>query len=260
MVKIIKEDREGRLSSLLGRNRFYTDIEKRLKYIIDVYSAALRVPFITSANVTLRNDVERFLNSYEWQFFDDLAEKYEAMFSDSDDPYNAAFDAIEKRVSNILYDYQKADELYEIYKASTTKALNQIVDVYIEDLSDVLAEIISSDDVEDVFGKSKEAIVDDIKRKGITPKFLKENPELSFVELEGEDEFVRVSSSTDGLMDILTDESLTQLDDYDFTKPFSKSKSIGRHLLNTNTPSSFEDVVTTIYSDKLKDKILSKVK
>ena len=72
MVKIIKEDREGRLSSLLGRNRFYTDIEKRLKYIIDVYSAALRVPFITSVNVTLRNDVERFLNSYEWQFFDDL--------------------------------------------------------------------------------------------------------------------------------------------------------------------------------------------
>ena len=260
MVKIIKEDRKGRLSSLLGRNRFYSDIEKTLKNVIDVYSAALRVPFIPYANVTFHDDVEGFLNDYEWLFFYDLAEKYEAMFSDSDDPYNAAFDAIEKRVSNVLYDNQKADELYEIYKASTTKTLNQILDVYIEDLSEVLAEIITSDDVEDVFGKSKEAVIDDIGRKGITLKFLKDNPELSFVGLEGEDKFVRVSSAADGLMDILTDDILAQLDDYDFTKPFSKSKSIGRYLLKTNTPSSFEDVVTTIYSDKLKDRILSKVK
>lgn len=262
MVKIIKEAESDRKSTIKGRMKFYQDIEKELFRVMDVASSELRIPYIESINIHLPSAVLKLLNDYEWTFgdFDSLATKYESMFSDSDDPYNAAFDAIEKRIIEILQNSQKQDALFDVHEKAVTKTLTQILNTYIDDLSDVIAEIINDDDVEDVFGKSKTEVINDIRKKGIPISLLRDNPELTFVELEGEDNFDKVSEYADGLVDNISDSTyVQQLSDYNFDTPFSKSKAIGRYLLGDTKARSFEDAVTTKYSEELKNKILSKV-
>ena len=209
MVKIIKEDREQLRSKIRDRATFERDVSKALISVLQEIGRQIRI-FPWKDSYYFRKDVINFIEKNGWNFseFNEVATKYEYLFQDSTDPHKDALDSVKKKVNELL---EENSSEYSDYLSSTyKKTLIKILNVYIDDLSDVLAEIINSDDVVDVFGKSKNDIVRMIKTKPDDAtrfflNFINRNKELSYTELEGEDGFSGVSNKVGVPSDVLAD-------------------------------------------------------
>lgn len=249
MVKIIKEDREGKIASMRNRGNAIAEIKRTTidelkKAILDYQKFDIK-------------DVEKPIRAFD-NFIDDeldnpssplssLVDKYEGNGFTFADIRNLAMDAVreDESLSSLLYD-------------DTVGMIKDALDVYIEDLSDIIAEIINSGDAVTVFGKDGDRVLSSIKNS-LGDRLIYNNPELTFHSLEKEEDDLQGIVNATGATASL--DEYRAFRDFDFDKDFGTSGALGILAYgHSNPPSSFEDVATGKYKDKLFNRISSKIK